>query len=303
MTVNCYLVSILWLLCALGYSASCLAKTPKAIQVQDYLGRDVVLPKPARRIVALAPHAVENLYSAGAGEYLVGAVSHCDYPEGAEKIPRVGNLSAYSVEAIVALKPDLVVVWASGRGGKIIHQLEALGLTLYASDPRRLEDVAKSLRDYSVLAGTETQGYKAAAKFDANLAQLKLKYGNTKPVSVLYQVWHEPLQTLNDQHIISDVIRACGGSNSFGDAAVLAPKISLESVLQRNPMAIVASGMGAERPDWLGYWLQWPSLRAVKTGSLYFVPPDLIQRHTVRILQGAKLLCEHLEGTRRSSAL
>ncbi len=79
--------------------------------------------------------------------------------------------------------------------------------------------------------------------------------------------------------------------------------INLESLLQRDPQVIIASGMGEQRPQWLEDWRQWPSLQAVKQDTLYFVPPDLIQRHTMRILQGTKMLCEHLATAREKYPL
>ncbi|WP_054113251.1 cobalamin-binding protein [Marinagarivorans algicola] len=274
------------------------AKVSAGISVVDYAGRKVALKAPAARIVALAPHIVENLFAAGAGSRVVGVVDYCDYPEQAKKIPKVGAISTHSLEAIIALKPDLVVVWGSLGGAKILPKLEALGLTAYVSDPHTLPDVARSIRDYGLLAGTLAQAEQAASAYEQQLRTLTVDYQQKKSVSVLYQVWYQPLQTLNDKHIISDVIRLCGGRNAFGDAPTLAPKISIESVIARNPDAIIASGMGEARPDWLDNWLAWSSLTAVKNKHLFFVPPDLIQRHTPRILQGAQLMCDQLEQVR-----
>lgn len=264
------------------------------VTVTDYLGREVTLAQPAKRIIGLAPHIVENLYAAGAGDYVVGAVNYSDYPEAAKQVARVGGISAYSLEAIVAQKPDLVVVWMSSRGGDALQAIDALGIPTYANDPRALEDVAKSIRDYGVLAGTRPIAEQAASAYERRLVALRKQYQSADPVSVLYQVWYEPLQTLSDDHIISDVIRLCGGTNSFGDAKTLAPKISIESVLARDPAVIIASGMGEARPDWLDNWRKWPSLSAVKNERLYFIPPDIIQRHTPRILDGATAMCQYL---------
>lgn len=268
------------------------------ITVTDYLGRTVTLAKPAQRIIALAPHIVENLYSAGAGDRLVGAVDYCDYPEAAKKIPRVGAINAYSLEAIVALKPDLVVMWNSGLGGKNLAKFLELGLTVYASDPKSLEDIPRSIRDYGILTGERVVAEKAAHAFTERLQQLRGQYRDQQKVSVLYQVWNRPLQTLNDDHIISDLIHLCGGTNAFGDAATIAPIISIESVITRNPDVILASGMGEEKPEWLDDWEKYTGLTAVRNKDLYFVPPDIIQRHTARILRGAERVCEALEEAR-----
>lgn len=274
-----------------------------SVEVSDYLNRNVSLPVPAKRIVALAPHIVENLYSAGAGDLIVGAVDYCDYPKAAMSIPRVGGISSFSIEKIVSLKPDLVIVWRSGRGGQVQEKLEKLGLNVYASDPRELTDVARSIRDYGVLANTQKTAQYAAQKFEQRYLNIKQSYGALDAVKTLYQVWNDPIQTLNGKHIISDVIRLCGGVNVFESALALAPKISIESVIRQNPEVIIASGMGQERPDWLNTWQRWQDIHAVAQKNLYFVPPDIIQRHTVRILDGAVLMCEHLASARSKRQL
>ena len=273
------------------------------IVVTDDAGRRVELAEPAKRIVALAPHIVENLFSAGAGSALVGAVEYSDHPPEAKSIPRVGGYGSHSVEAIVALKPDLVVAWAQAGAEKLAAQLAPMGVVVYVSDPRSLADIASSIRHFGKLAGTELTAEAEAEHFLAQLKSLEHSFGQGggPRLSVFYQVWHEPLQTLNDQHVISEVIRLCGGRNSFGDAKVVAPKLSIESVISRNPDVIVASGMSEARPDWLDNWKAWPLLKAVKNEHLYFVPPDIIQRNTVRILEGAKLFCEHLASARKGS--
>lgn len=281
----------LWLVMALPVQAD--------IEVTDGLDRSVTLDKPAERIIALAPHIVENTYSAGAGDKLVATVNHSDYPPEAGELPQLGSYKAVSLEQILALEPDLVLLWASGNGEETLRQLERLGVTVYASEPRELDDVAQSVIDIGTLAGTREVAETAAHKYLESLEQLREQYAEREPVSVFYQVWNKPLQTLNDEHLVSAVIRLCGGRNVYADAAPLAPKINMESVLDRNPQAIVASGMGDERPEWLDEWQDWPGLTAVQKDNLFFVPPDIIQRHTVRIVRGARLFCEHIETARK----
>ncbi len=268
------------------------------VEVTDYLNRVVRLEQPAERIVALAPHIVENAYSAGAGNRLVAAVDYSDYPPAALELPKLGSHNAVSLEQILALNPDLVLVWGSGNGETMLRQLERLGLNVYVDEPRKLDDVARSVRDIGLLAGTSDIAEAAAQQYEQKLAQLRGRYENKEPITVLYQVWNQPLQTLNGEHLVSDVIRLCGGRNVYADAIPLAPKINMESVLARDPQAIVASGMGKERPDWLDEWKQWPALTAVQLDNLFFVPPDIIQRHTVRIAQGAELFCKHIDTAR-----
>jgi iron complex transport system substrate-binding protein len=270
----------------------------RSIVVVDYRHRQVRLQAPAKRIIALAPHIVENLYSAGAGQAIVGVVEYCDYPEEAKSIAKVGAISAFSFESMVALKPDLVIVWESAGAEKLLNKLEAFGIPIYVSDPKSLKDISRSIRDYGRLAGTSEKAEVIAEKFDRDLDELEMRYASRLKRSVLYEVWHQPLQTINDDHIISDVIRLCGGKNIFGDAVIIAPKIGMESVVARDPDLIITSGIANKEPAWLNGWEKWPNLKAVSNGHVYAIPADLIQRHTVRILEGAALMCEQLERTR-----
>ncbi|KAB7623426.1 cobalamin-binding protein [Alkalilimnicola sp. S0819] len=283
------------LLSTLGVSAA--ADTP--LRVEDDRGRTVSLQSPARRIVSLAPHATEILYTAGAGEYLVGTVSHSDYPAEAEQIPRVGSYKRVDYERLAALQPDLVVGWHSGNGASTIERLQALGYTVYISEPKNLNDIARSVERLGTLAGTEEQARTAAAEFRARHQRLRERYSRRPPLSVFYQVWYQPLMTVNDAHLISQVIHLCGGRNVFADAASLTPRISVEAVLARDPEVIIASGMGDERPEWLDNWARWKDLQAVRLAHLYFVPPALLQRHSPRILEGAERVCAHLEQARQ----
>lgn len=274
------------------------ATSVRAISVQDSAGREVTLEQPARRIVALAPDIVENLFSAGAGDRLVGAVSYSNYPEQATALPEVGSYNAFSLEQILALHPDLVVMWGSGNGMQTLSKLEALGLPVYVSELRKLSDVPESIRRLGQLAGTASVAEAEARRIEVEIESLHNRYSNRRSLGVFYQIWNDPLQTVNGEHLISEVIALCGGRNVFGDAIALAPRISVESVLLRNPDAIVASGMGEARPEWLDQWRAYPSLKAVAGDALFFVNPNHLQRPTARILLGAQRLCEQLDQLR-----
>lgn len=266
--------------------------------VTDATGASIRLATPAQRIVSLAPHITELLYAAGAGSRLVGAVDYSDYPAEAKKLPRVGGYTRPDLEAIVGLRPDLVLAWYSGNPPAALEKLKALGIAIHVSQPDRMTDVAVELERYGLLAGTEPVANAAAAAFRGRYQTLTARYSQRPVVSAFYQIWKQPLMTVNDKQIISDAIRLCGGRNVFGSLPVLAPTVTVEAVLAANPEAIVASGMGDERPEWLDDWRRWKSITAVARGNLYFIPPQEIQRHTPRLLDGAEKLCHALEATR-----
>ena len=265
-----------------------------AITVVDDAGRPVEVAAPAQRIVALAPHIVENLYAAGAGGRIVGAVDYSDYPDAARVIPRVGSFSAFSLEAVVAAEPDLVVIWGSGNGMGTLAKLAPLRVPVYVSEPRTLTDIPRGLRALGALAGTAEAAETAARHFEAGIAELRGSHRREQPLRVLFQIWNQPLQTVSGDHLISEVLALCGGVNLFADARTLAPKLNIESVLQRDPEVIVGSGAGSGRPAWLDDWRDYPTLAAVRNDALLYVDPDLILRPTPRLLLGAGSLCEQL---------
>lgn len=268
------------------------------VVVRDETGAELRLPAPARRIVSLAPHVTEMLFAAGAGGYVVGTTDYSDYPAAAKALPRVGGYSRIDLEAVAALKPDVVVGWESGNAAAVVAKLKGLGIKVYLTQPNRIEDVAGSLERIGRLAGTEKEADAAATRFRERLGQLVARYAARPKLRVFYQIWKQPLMTVNGRQIISDAMRVCGGENVFADLPTLAPTVTAEAVIAANPDVIVASGMGEARPEWLDDWRRWPSLTAVSRDDLYFIPPELIQRHTPRILDGTEKLCQHLESTR-----
>ncbi len=269
------------------------------IIVRDDTGAFVRLAAPAQRIVSLAPHITETLFAAGAGERIVGAVDYSDFPEPAKRVPRVGSHAALDLEAIVALKPDLAIAWVSGNPQAHVARIRALGIPVFLSRPERIDDVAANLERYGELAGAQAVAQQAAARFRSRLQGLRDSYGAQRRVRTFYQIWQQPLATVGGGQVISDVIRLCGGENVFAHLKALAPRVTIEAVLAANPEAIVASGMDVARPEWLDDWRRWPQLGAVQRDNLFFVPPDLIQRFTPRMADGAEQLCRHLDTARR----
>lgn len=266
--------------------------------VKDDTGREVRLARPAQRIVALAPHIAETLFAAGAGDKLVGTVDYSDYPPAAKQVRRVGGYSRIDLEAVVALKPDLVLAWESGNNMAQADKLRALGLTVFISQPNHMEDIAGQVERYGRLAGTEAVANAEARRFRERMAALRTANAGKPKVRTFYQIWKAPLVTVGGPQIISDAMRICGGENIFGHLTQMAPRVGIESVIEGDPEAIVATGMGDAKPEWLDDWQQWKRMTAVRRGNLFHINPDIMQRHTPRILDGTAKLCDHLDVAR-----
>jgi iron complex transport system substrate-binding protein len=264
----------------------------------DDRDREVCLEQPAERIAALSPGATELVYAAGAGEKVVAVVAYSDYPPEAREVASVGSHTRVDLETLVSLAPDLVIGWVTGNPAEQLETIEALGMPVFYIEPRSIDGVAMTIERLARLAGSEAQGDAEAARFREGMAALAERYRDAAPVSVFYQVWDEPLMSINDEHLIGQVVSLCGGVNVFGDLSRLVPRIDDESVLAADPEAIIAGGMGEENRHWLTHWEQYPSLTAVARDNLFFVPPSLIQRPTPRLLEGSRLLCEKLEVAR-----
>lgn len=148
------------------------------------------------------------------------------------------------------------------------------------------------------LAGTEAAANAAAERFRKRLEAIRAANAGKPKVRVFYQIWTSPLMTVGGPQIISDAIKICGGENVFGQLKQMAPNVTVEAVLEADPEAIIATGMGDARPEWLHDWDKWTRMTAVKRNNLFHINPDIMQRHTPRILDGTEKLCAHLDVAR-----
>ena len=268
------------------------------VSVKDDLGNTVTLAAPAKRIVTLAPSAVEITYAAGAGDRIVGTVEYSDYPPQANEIPRVGGYSKLDIEAIVASKPDLVLGWESGNAPTAIAKIRQLGIPVYMSQPNKILDVANNIERIGILAGTTSISKKAAQDFRKRYESLARTYQKRPVVRLFYQIAANPLITIGGQQIITDAIRTCGGANIFADLKPMAPRVSMEAVIAENPEAIITSGMAMVHPELLDLWKKWTDLVATQRNNFFFIQSDLINRGGPRILDGTQILCEALQTAR-----
>lgn len=277
------------------------AGTAQAVSALDDDGQTLRLASPARRIVSLAPHATELLFAAGAGDRVVATVRYGDYPAAARALPQVGDANLLDLERIAALKPDLIVVWMHGSAAHQIERLKALKLPIFHSEPRSLAQIGDSLQRLGVLAGVAPQAEAAAQAYAAELAGLRQRYSGRPPLRVFYQVWHQPLLTVNDQHLISDMIRLCGGVNVFGRQPALVPSVSQEAVLAARPQVLATSTPDGLTDDSLQMWRGFQATSGLLRQAVV-VPADLISRATPRALGGTRLLCEGLERVRAAGS-
>ena len=280
-------------LLALGFSAHA---TP--LEVRDDRGQLLRFAAPAERIISIAPHLTEITFAAGAGGKLVAVSEYSDYPPEAKRLPRIGDGARVDIERILTLKPDLILAWKSGNQAGDIEKLMRLGFRVWVSEVSRLADIPRLLRDVARLAGTAAAGERAAGDFERELQRLRDRGGvqarTQEPLRVFYEIWHQPLLTVNGAHMISDAITLCGGINIFADVPVLTPAVSLEAVLAARPHILLGGGSANGEAEFLGRWSRTP-LAALRAIPARFIAPDGIQRQSPRVIDGIRAICAHLD--------
>jgi iron complex transport system substrate-binding protein len=267
------------------------------LEVRDDAGQLVTLPSPARRVVTIAPHLSELVYAIGAGERLVGVSRYSDFPPEAARLPLIGDAFAVNLEAVAMLKPDLLLVWRSGVNPRQRERLRTLGVPVYESETTSVEQIADTLRRLGRLLGSEAGAEDSARHTERAWADLRSRYAGRPPVRVFYQLWHEPLMTVNHGHLIDQAMRACGGVNAFTGQPGLTPTISWEAAVASNPQVVIATAARDEPPRLEG-WQRFANVDAVRRGRLVVLDGHLLARMTPRFVEAAARLCEAIDSAR-----
>lgn len=278
-------------------AASMVAHAQAAITVKDDAGLPVTIGKPAMRVVSMAPSVTEMLFAAGGGNQIVGAVNYSDYPEAAKRIPRIGSNREIDMELLISLKPDLIVAWRHNSSERQIEMVRRLGIPVFQSDPQTLDGIPDSVLRLGQLLGTDAAAKTTATQLREQLAGLRAKYAGRAPVRTFYQVWDKPLYTLSGKHILTDAMKLCGGENIFDKLTVTAPIVSIESVLQANPEAIIATA--EKNYGGVDLWKPYGTLAAVRSNNLFTLDGHLLNRAGPRMVQGTAAMCDVLEQARQ----
>jgi iron complex transport system substrate-binding protein len=248
------------------------------------------------RIVSLAPNLTELAFAAGAGERVVGTVEYSDEPAAAKAIPRVGDAFRVDVERILVLKPNVVLAWRSGTPQPTIERLRRLGLDVREFDTQRLADIPRVVRELGQMTNTSVAASKAASDFETAIAALRERYQRRRALRVFLQVSSRPLYTVNGRQLMSELVTLCGARNVFDDLGQLAPQVSLEAVMARDPEVIIV--IDYANPQAADEWKQWTQMQAVRTKNIYTLPANDLTRATTRLSSGAADLCRTLETAR-----
>lgn len=285
-----------------GAAATTTPAATSGFSIVDDTGVTLALRAPPRRIVSLAPGATEMLFAAGAGDRVLATVTGADEPAAAKALPRIGDANTLQYERLVALQPDVVVVWEDLTNRLVVDSLRKIRLPIYFVRAKGLEDIAKSVRQLGRLAGTEAQAEAAAKKLEQQIAKLNQRKPVGEPLRVFYMIWDEPLYTVGGRHVISDAIARCGGRNIFDDIAFPAPIVELESIVKRNPDVMLLSAPPITARDWRERWDRYTTIRAVQTKQLLTFSDTRLDRMGPTAIDAVEGLCRQLDAARQALA-
>jgi iron complex transport system substrate-binding protein len=266
------------------------------VSVRDDLGRMLLMKQPAQRIVTLAPFLTELVYSAGAGERLVGVGSFSDYPPEAKKLPEVATGAGFSLEQLAKLKPDLVIAWRDGFRKDDIERISGYGATVFVAQARRLEDIPRLLIAIGAMTGRNTEA--VSVDFTTRIEKLRRANINKPRVRVFLEIWHRPLTTISGNHFMNEGLEICRGENVFQDLEGVSPKVDWEDIFAKEPYAIVGAGSAASLDEFRGNWTIRTGLQAVKENRLIYLEGDAFLRPSLRIVEGIAQLCDALDKLR-----
>lgn len=256
-----------------------------------------------QRIVSLSPHATELLFSVGAGDRVVAVSESCDFPEAARRLPKVSGYRGTNVEAVIALKPDLVVAWPGGNRAADLDALRRLGIRVHDSEIDTLSGILAEVRHFSEWASDDDRRRNAmrqANEATAQILALQRRYGDSKRIRVFYQLGAGRLFTLSDRHVVGEALSVCGAENVFGRLPLPAPEVSSEAVLAAKPDAVLVADPGslaAVREQWNAARLF--DARAADARVLG-VDGARLHRPTLRTFAAVQTLCESIDRVRQT---
>jgi iron complex transport system substrate-binding protein len=263
-------------------------------EVTDEAGRRVRLPTHIDRIVSLAPNLTEIVYAVGAGDRLVGDTEYCDYPAEAKKLAKIGDTIHPSIERIIALKPQIVLVSTASQLEAFTKQLDEQGIAVYVTNPRSLEEVFRSIATLGDLFGTREPADTLVADLRRRTAAVEAKIQGTKPIGVFYQVSGEPLYTIGRESYLTDLVRRAGGNSVTADVSGAFPRYSDEAALAARPDAIIlpsGGSMGSANSTAAASLKNSP---AVLNSRVYKINDDHLSRPGPRLVDGLEEMARAL---------
>jgi iron complex transport system substrate-binding protein len=263
---------------------------------KDALGREISVPAPPKRLIALAPNLTEILYALGLGDRVVGVTNHCNYPPEASLKPKVGSYIHLNVEQIISLSPDLVIGTMDGNERYVLDLLEQARIKVFFVNPRDVRQAIETISTVGLVCGVPERARQIAGRLTTRVDRVVEATGAKRKPLVFLQIHIQPIMSVNRNTVHHNLIHLAGGENMTADELVTYPRISLEEVIRRKPEVILVSSMEREgrfekaRQD----WLQWTSIPAVQKGRVHLIDSDVIDRPAPRVVDGLEIMAKLL---------
>ena len=268
-------------------------------KVRDMMGRTVAVPARAARIVSLAPAMTEIVYALGAGDRLAGVTEVCDFPQEATRKPRIGGIYTPNLEAILSLRPDLVLASSEGNREEDVRALERLGVPVYVVRPLDFATVLVAIERVGELLGEADPAARLSGAMRARAAAITRAVAGAPRPRVLYVLWGDPVIVAGRDTLITDLIRRAGGDSVTGEEPLPYPRLSMEALVVRAPERIVLARHGLRSvDDRLREWRHLGLLAAVRAGRVQEVDGDLVHRAGPRVIEGLARLAALLHPDR-----
>jgi iron complex transport system substrate-binding protein len=291
------------LVCTLLAVSSCSHSTPSSSSETrstsrdfvDEAGRKVTIPARIDRFVSLAPNLTEIAYALGAGNRLVGNTTFCDYPPEAKNIARVGDTLQPSIERILALRPQLVLVSTASQLEAFTKQLNEHQIAVYVTDPRDLEGVFRSILSVGDLLNEPLAASELVKQLRARSEKVERAVAELPRVSVFFQLSGQPLYTAGKTSFVTNLIERAGGHSVTSDVNEAWPRLSEEAALASRPDAIImlsAGAMGSAADTKVAAALR--NSPAVQKGRVYIIDGDLLTRPGPRLVDGLEQIAHAL---------
>ena len=286
--------------CALIGLLSCAQRQgPSEIKTQsrevvDEAGRNVTLPAQVARVISLAPNLTEIVYAVGAGDRLVGNTTFCNYPAEAKSVAKVGDTLQPSIERILALRPQLVLVSTASQLEAFTTQLNEQHIAVYITDPRDLEGVFHSISNVGDLLNQSVGAAELVKQLRARTEAVERAVAGRPPASVFFQLSGQPLYTAGKTSFVTNLIERAGGHSVTADVNEAWPRLSDEAALASRPEAIImlSGAMGATASTEVASALR--NSPAVKNGRVYVIDGDLLTRPGPRLVDGLEQIARAL---------
>ncbi len=258
----------------------------------DDAGDTVRLAAPARRVVSLIPATTELLFAIGAGPAVVGRTNYCDFPAAAKAVPNLGDGIKPNLEAIIASRPDLVILYNSGQNAAVAGRLRDLGVAAIRLNTDALSSVPRIARLLGRLTGNESAADSLTSVFDTALASATQPVTAERP-KVLLLVWEQPPMTIGRGSFLNELLERAGGENLFADVAGTDGVVSIEAVAARDPDLIFTT---AEGPSAFATRPEWQAVSAVREKRFLHVTGSEFNRPSPRSPRAIRHLSARLRG-------